>query len=156
MALYYVLLTVGYQLIQSMTHTGTISPLNVNLTTIYPTHHTSTCPLLTCSVSLTGLVCYVNSVNKVSVLYLVYHDAKSAPIFLLVDHNTYCNNRYCAGDNTICIKPDCNKRNYQHIHLLCQHHQHKLFNFDTKLLFTNLYSTFCFQIGFKYRDFFLG
>ena len=59
-----------------------MSPLNVHLTTIYPTHHTSTCPLLTNSVSLTGLVCYVDIVNKVSVLYLVHHGVKNVPFII--------------------------------------------------------------------------
>jgi len=39
----------------------------------------STCPLLTHSVSLTGLVCYVDIVNKISVLCLVHYSVKSVP-----------------------------------------------------------------------------
>ena len=64
-----------------MAHRGAMFPLNVHLTTVYPTHHSSTCPLLTCNVSLIGLdlVCYVDIVNKVSVLYLVHYSVKSVP-----------------------------------------------------------------------------
>ena len=67
-----------------MVHTGIMSPLSVYLTTAYPTHHTSTCPLLTCSVSLTGLVCCVDIVNKISVLCLVHHSVKCSKIYLFI------------------------------------------------------------------------
>ena len=47
-------------------------PHNVHLTTVYLTHHTLTSPILTLSVSLTGLVCYVEDVKKVSVYWRVF------------------------------------------------------------------------------------
>ena len=78
--LYHVLLTVGYLLILSTTHTPTMCPYIVHLTTAYLTHHTSTSPLLTLNVTLTDLVYCVDNVNKVSVLSLVHLSVNNAPI----------------------------------------------------------------------------
>ena len=78
--LYHVLLTVGYLLILSTTHTSTMCLYIVHLTTAYLTHHTSTSPLLTLNVSLTDL----DNVNKVSVLSLVHLSVNNAPMSLLI------------------------------------------------------------------------
>ena len=68
--LHYVLLIVGY-LLQLITILTLITfPYIVHSTIAYLTRHIITSPLLTHSVSLTDLVCCVDTVNKVSVLYI--------------------------------------------------------------------------------------
>ena len=62
---------VGYLLLLLMTHINITSLLIVHYTTVYLNHHNSISQLLTHSVSSTGLVCCVDTVNKVSVLSLV-------------------------------------------------------------------------------------
>ena len=57
-------------------------PHNVHLTIVYLTHHILTSLILTLSVSLTGLVCCVEDVKKVSVLCLVLLSVNIVPIFL--------------------------------------------------------------------------
>ena len=48
-----------------------MSPYIVHLTTVYLTYRNSTCPHLTHSVSLTGLMCCMDNANMVTVLCLV-------------------------------------------------------------------------------------
>ena len=78
--LYHVLLIDGYLLIPSTTHTPTMCPYIIHLTTAYLTHHTLTSPLLTLNVSLIDLVYCVDNVNKVSVLSLDHQSVNNAPM----------------------------------------------------------------------------
>ena len=58
--LYYDLLTLGYLLSLSMTHTNITSPFIVHYTTVYLTHHTRlnfSTPNLQCQYSRSGLMC---------------------------------------------------------------------------------------------------
>ena len=74
--------TIPHPAILPTTHTPTLCPYIVHLTTAYLTHHTSTSPLLTLNVSLTDLVYCVDNVNKVSVLSLVPLSVNNALMFI--------------------------------------------------------------------------
>ena len=79
--LFYDLLVVGYLLSPSMTHTNIASVLGVHYTIVYLNQRDSISPFLTHSVNLTGPVCCVDSVNKVSVLSLVIPIVNTALIY---------------------------------------------------------------------------
>jgi len=69
---YYVHLTVGY-LLKCITALIYIKyPYNVHMIIVYSTHHILTFPILTLNVIITGLVCCVEDVKKVSVVCLVH------------------------------------------------------------------------------------
>ena len=70
-------------LIPSLTHIPTYSPCSAPSAIVHLIHHISTYQILTHSVSLTGLVCCVDSVNMVLVMCLAPQDVKYAHTTIL-------------------------------------------------------------------------
>ena len=81
--LYYALLIVGYLLKPLICHIRMTYHLSVHLITAYHTHHISTCQILTHNASLAGLVCCVESVNKV-LLQCLDHHCVNTYVFIII------------------------------------------------------------------------
>ena len=76
------LLIVGYLPKLSINHIHMIFHLDVILIIAYHTHHISICQILIHNASLTGLVCCMESVNKVLVQCLDHHSVNTVQIIM--------------------------------------------------------------------------